>query len=293
MIRDTVYILLSSLAFALSTVFAKLVMNSSDISAMELTFLRFAAGFIAAALYVAAKRVPLKPNNTQYVGLRAIFNVGAAVFFFLAVQHSTVTKPNMLNMTYPIFVFLLAPYINNERVPVSHYLFLVLGMAGIYCILTPDVREFYIDHINKGDAYGLLSGLLAGFAVAYLREARKNDSSAIILFYHMGIGMVITLFLAIPTITLPGGMVLVYVILTTITSVAGQVFITAGYKSVNAAPGALISCSRILIAALLGVAIFSELLTLQIVFGGVLIAFSLVGISGFADWIKNFWVKSV
>jgi len=292
MLRDTVYILLSALAFALSTVFAKLVMNSSDISAMELTFLRFAAGFIAAAAYVAAKKVPLKPHNTQYVGLRAIFNVGAAVFFFLAVQYSTVTKSNMLNMTYPIFVFLLAPYINNEKVPVFHYLFLVLGMAGIYCIVTPDLSEFYLDKINKGDIYGLISGLLAGFAVAYLREARKNDSSSIILFYHMGIGTVITLFLASPNITLPSGAVLVYVILTTITSVAGQVFITAGYKSINAAPGALISCSRILIATLLGVAIFSDLLTLQLIYGGLLIAVSLVGISGIVDGIKNFWVKS-
>jgi drug/metabolite transporter (DMT)-like permease len=292
MLRDVALIFLSAVAIALSTVFAKSVMNSSEISAMELTFLRFAAGFLLMGAFVIAKRVPLKPHNKQYVGLRSIFNVGAAIFLFLAAQYSSVTKSNMLNMTYPIFVFLMAPYINNEKIPVYHYLFLVVGMAGIYCILTPDLSEFYPGNINKGDIYGLLSGLLAGFAIAYLREARKHDSTPVILFYHMGIGTLITLVLSIPGFTLPRGEVLVPVILCVITSVAGQVLITAGYRSINAAPGALISCSRILIATLLGVGIFSDRLTLQVLFGGTLITVSLVGISGIVEWIKNSKTKS-
>ncbi|MFH0974343.1 MAG: DMT family transporter [Spirochaetota bacterium] len=287
MIKDVLYILLSALSFALSTVFAKLVMDASDISAMELTFLRFFAGFALAAVYVAVKKLSLKPQSVKNVGMRSIFNVGAAIFFFLAVEYSTVTKSNILNMTYPIFVFLLAPYVNKEKVPVLHYFFLVLGMAGIYFVVMPDVSEFYLSNINKGDIYGFLSGLLAGFAVAYLREARKYDSTFVILFYHMGIGTLITLALAFRGFMIPHGIVLIYVILTVITSVAGQVFITLGYKSINAAAGSLISCSRILIAALLGVTIFSDPLTLKIIAGGVLITVSLTGVSGIIEGRKK------
>jgi drug/metabolite transporter (DMT)-like permease len=280
MYRDMFFILLSALGFALSAVFAKLVMNSSTITAFELTFFRFASGFVLAGFYMSVKKMPLRPKNPAYVGLRAVFNVAAAVFFFLAVEYTTVTKSNLLNMTYPIFVFILAPYINKEKVPRLHYLFLALGMAGIYLVLMPDTGVFHLNAVNRGDLYGLISGLCAGFAIAYLRQARKQDSTQVILFYHMGAGMLLTFFLAVPGFSAPKDMVLAYVVLTTLASLTAQLFLTIGYRSIHAAAGAIVSCSRIFIAALLGVSIFADPLTLNIIAGGIVIIISLIGASG-------------
>jgi drug/metabolite transporter (DMT)-like permease len=292
MYRDMFFILMSAFGFALSAVFAKLVMNSSPITAFELTFFRFAAGFVMAAFYMGVNRVPLRPKNPVYVSLRAVFNVAAAVFFFLAVEYTTVTKSNLLNMTYPIFVFILAPYINKEKIPRLDYLFLALGTAGIYLVLMPDTGVFHLNAVNRGDMYGLVSGLCAGFAIAYLRQARKQDSTPVILFYHMGAGMLLTFFLAVPGFSAPKGMALAYVVLATLASLAAQLFLTIGYRSIHAAAGAIVSCSRIFIAALLGVSIFADPLTLNIIAGGIVIIISLIGVSGIVGRTTNRGIAS-
>jgi len=61
---------------------------------------------------------------------RAVTNAAAVLLVFSALRYTTVTNANMLNMSYPVFVFLLAPWVNRERTQRSHYLYLVLAMTG-------------------------------------------------------------------------------------------------------------------------------------------------------------------
>jgi drug/metabolite transporter (DMT)-like permease len=59
----------------------------------------------------------------------------------------------------------------------------------------------------------------------------------------------------------------------------GQVFITSGYKYLEAGKGSLVSSSRIVFAFLLGWMFFSESLTLNLIIGATLILISFVGVS--------------
>jgi len=272
-------VLFSAVSFAVSTVFAKLVTTGSDVPAPVITLFRFGVGFVAVSIYILIKRKPLKPVKARYVLLRVIFNTGAVIFFFLGIQYSTVSKANMLNMTYPFFVFLIAPFINSEKHPASYYLYLLLTMAGIYFIFSPGAEVTH--SANIGDVYALISGVFAGFAIAYLREARKYDASYLIIFYLMFLGGILNLFISLPVFVMPEGMILVYTILSAACAVTGQFFITVGYRYINAAAGSLVSATRILFAILLGVSIFSDPLTLNIVAGGALIIISICGVSGF------------
>ncbi|NJK97217.1 MAG: EamA family transporter, partial [Bacteroidales bacterium] len=106
MYKGIILLLLAELCFASSTVFAKLVTNTSDISGVEIAFFRFLIGFIASAYTVYRLKIPLKPHNTKLVLWRAFLNTTAADLLFLAVQHTSITNANMLNMTYPVFIFI-------------------------------------------------------------------------------------------------------------------------------------------------------------------------------------------
>ena len=283
MIKGYILLLLSAITFSLSTVFAKIVTTTSNIEAVELTFFRFITGFITVSVYVAITRKSLVPKNKKYISLRAFFNTIAVIFFFLGIQYTTITKANLLNMTYPIFVFLLAPFINREKSSSIHFLYLFLTMVGLYLVIVPDVSIFKIDQINIGDIYSLISGIVAGFAIATLREARKYDASYMILFYLMALGSIINCIIVIPFFIIPTGTVLILVILTTITSLLGQVFITVGYKYINASAGSLVSSSRILFAIILGITIFSDHISIKMGIGGILILISLIGVSGIIE----------
>ncbi len=270
----------AEVCFALSTVFGKLVTENSAIVGIEVSFFRYLLGFIVFSIYMLVKGTSFRPNNTKQVVLRGVFNTLAVIFFFAGLQYTTVTNANMLNMTYPVFVFLLAPFINHEKSALSNVLYLIITLAGVYLIVAPD-----FNHINPGDFLSLVSGVLAGFGIPFLREARKYDSSEVILFYLMMLGCLINLVLVIPFFVMPAGLMMVYVMLSALVAVLGQGFLTVGYRYIEAASGSLVSASRILIAGIMGVSFFSDPVTLKIMLGGTLILISLAGVSGF---IKKF-----
>jgi len=271
-------LLTAELLFALSTVFVKFVTNGTDISGIEISFFRFFTGFILTSAIILSsgeKTVVVKPFN---VYMRGIFNTVAVIFFFLGVQYTTVSKTNLLNMTYPIFVFIISPFITKEKIPRDLFVFLFLVIAGIYLVVIPSGSSF--GGVNKGDIFSLLSGITAGFSISFLREARKTDSTRTILIYLFSIGCVISGIIMANSFKIPSGIFIFYIFLVAIFSYIGQFLITTGYKCVSATAGSIISSSRIVFAIFLGAVIFSEPVTLRIITGSLLIMISLAGVNG-------------
>jgi drug/metabolite transporter (DMT)-like permease len=85
--------------------------------------------------------------------------------------------------------------------------------------------------------------------------------------------------IVVPTFIVPHGINVLWVICSAVTGFLGQVFMTVGYKYISAKEGSLVSGSRIIFAGILGIAVFSELISVRIISGGLLIIFSIIGIS--------------
>jgi drug/metabolite transporter (DMT)-like permease len=271
-----VLISLSAFCFGSATIFAKIVNQASDIPGIEITFFRFLLGLIVTSFIVIKRKQSVIPVKKKFVILRAISNAVAVTLFFTGVEYTTVTNANMLNMTYPVFVYLFTPFINKEKNPGIYYLYLAISMGGIFLIINPD-----FSYINRGDLLSLLSGITAAAAISFLREARKTESSFVILFNLMAIGTVANFFLMAPFYVKPEGILILHIFMSALLGVMGQIFITIGFRYIDAASGALISTSRMLFTAVLGVILFSDPLDFRIAAGGILIFVSLVGVSGF------------
>ncbi len=283
------YLVLSAFLFALATVFVKLITSGSDIPSIELSFIRFSFGFISVLAVTLWKKKSFRPGKRKYVYLRALFNTVAVIFFFMGVQYSNVSKANLLNMTYPVFVFLITPFMNDEKVSPRYFLYLVLSLCGIFMIVSPENSPKGFSSINGGDIFALISGITAGFAITSLREARKDNDSYIILIYLMGFGTLLNAVIVVPYFVMPHGINILYCFGVGFFSLLGQVFITIGYRYIDAAPGSLISASRILFAIILGIVFFSEPFTERMLMGTILISISLVGVTGIYSYlIKRF-----
>jgi len=272
--KGIIFLVLAELCFSSATVFAKFAYNLSGIPGIESTFFRFFFGVIVAFVYLKKEKISFRPVKLNLVVWRGVLNSVAVIFFFMAVQYTTITNANMLNMTYPAFIFLVAPFINKEKTSPVFIVFLIMTMIGIFLVINPDFNK-----INIGDIFGLLSGIIAAFGVSTLREASKFDSTFSILFYLMGIGTIINLVFLIPVFVVPKGISLVYVLSSGIIGVIGQVFITRGYKYISAKSGALVSSSRIIFAVILGFCFFAEVLSIRILIGGILILTSIICIT--------------
>jgi len=269
-----ILLVLAEFCFAAATVFVKYITNGSDIPAIEITFFRVSMGVVVAALYMWKTGTSFRPKKIFLVVARAVLSFSALVAFFYAVEFSSVTNANMLNMTYPVFIFLVAPLFKLERMHKLAILFLIIAMAGIYLVILPDFSR-----INSGDVIGLLSGIFAAFAIITLSVAREHDSTILIVFYLMAIGTVCNAFMMAPVFVTPRFEDLPLLLGSGIMGVAGQVLLTMGYKNVSAKTGSMVSSSRIVFAALMGSFFFSEVLSLRIILGGLLIIGSIIGVS--------------
>ncbi len=278
MSKGVVLLVSAEFCFALATVFTKFVTKDSTLTGIEVTFFRFALGLLVAIAMVYKEKTPLRPNNISMVIWRGVLNTIAVILFFSAIQFTTVTNANMLNMTYPVFIFLVAPLFSDVKTPPLFFVFLLLSLIGAYLIIHPNFQK-----INPGDILGLLSGIVAAFSVISLRLARKQDSTVLILFYLMSIGFVLNLIAMIPVWETPKGMIAVHLIISAVLGVFGQIFLTYGYKFISARSGSIVSSSRILFAILFGIIILSESITIRLVIGGILIVVSLIGVSFFEN----------
>jgi len=272
--RGIFLLILAEFCFASATVFAKFVTNSSDIPAIEITFCRVFLGVIMATVYMLRTGTSFRPNKVFLVVARAILSFSALVAFFYSVQHTSVTNANMLNMTYPVFIFLVAPLFRLERMHRISFLFLAIAMIGIYLVIFPDFTN-----INKGDMIGLLSGIFAAFAIITLSVAREHDSTVLIVFYLMAIGTVCNVFMMAPFFVMPRPSDLPALLASGFIGVLGQVFLTMGYKNVSAKAGSMVSSSRILFATMLGYFFFSDPLSFRIITGGLMIIAAIIGIN--------------
>lgn len=271
--------MLSELCFTISTVFSKLLTDSSKVSALEITFARFFLGFIVVSIVVYKNSISLAPNKISLLIWRGLLNTLAVILFFLASQYTTITNTHMLNMTYPFFIFLFSPlFFRSEKMSPWMYLILVVALVGIWLVIDPNWNA-----INKGDLFGLLSGIISAFAIITLNMARRNDSTPVILFYMMAIGTLINGLVMLPVFVWPQGRQWLLLMASAAVGVIGQICITYGYKYITARTGSLISTSRILYAVLLGMLIFSEDMTLRIATGGLAIVLSIVAVT----WLQK------
>ena len=264
-------LLLAEFCFASATVFAKFVTESSSIPAIEITFFRFLFGIIFAYTLLRKSKASMVPNNKKFVMWRGILNTIAVILFFTAVKYTTVTNANMLNMTYPIFIFLFMPFFATEKIKPIQILYLVISIIGVYLVIQPN-----FNHLLYGDLIGLLSGIVGGVSVITLRKAREKDSTVVIIFYLMIIGTIINGILLLAVFQMPNLVQSAYIILSALLGLGGQIFITSGYKYIEANKGSIISTSRIIFAVILGVLFFNDRLNLELVIGGIFILFSVV-----------------
>ena len=277
--RGVIFLVLSELCFTVSTVFSKLLTNSSDVSALEVTFSRFFLGLLVASVIVHQNSISLIPHKLSLLIWRGVLNTVAVILFFLASQYTTITNTHMLNMTYPFFIFVFSPlFFRQEKISFFLYPALMAALIGIWLVINPDWNA-----VNKGDLFGLLSGLISAFAIITLNMARKNDSTPVILFYLMAIGTVLNGLVMLPVFVWPKGSQWLLLLASASVGVLGQICITYGYKYISARAGSLVSTSRILYAVVFGMLIFSEDLSLRIAAGGLLIILSIVS----ATWLHK------
>ena len=265
-IKGYLMILLSAFLFTISTVAAKYLNNKNTIGGVELSFARFFLGAVLVLFMRFVLKYKINPINKKGLYLRAILNAGAVILFFLAVQYSTITNANLLNMSYPVFVAISSYFWLNEEINAKIILSLILAILGAILIIKP----FYLK-INFGDVYGVLSAVIAGLAITDLKYVRKTDDTFTIMYYLFIYGALFTFVFCFRNLKIPSFSEPIFILISAVSAIIGQFVLTYGQKYCTATQGSIISMSRILIAAIFGILLFDDKIDIFLITGAVFI----------------------
>ncbi len=237
----------SALCFYLATAVISWGQSHVAIDAATYTFARFVLGFLVVGAIMAVKGQRPRCTHPHYIIGRTVTNALAVLCFYKAVEVSTVASANILNMTYPLFVALFSWFLLRHQRDVVALAVVAFASLGIWMILSPGAGA-----APWNSLWGLLSGLFAGFSIIYLNLSRHVHDSQTILFYMFGPGALLILPLLPDGLPLPGRMEALFLVACSAAGILGQYLLTYGFRYVTAVEGAVISSSRILMAALLG-----------------------------------------
>jgi drug/metabolite transporter (DMT)-like permease len=161
-LRHEIYLVFGSLFFAVSSIPAKLAMESG-ISALRLTQIRTVGAFLILFLYVYLKNKKSLKINIKELPILIIFGLfgfaAVNVFYFLAILKLNVGIALIIEFTAPIWIALWMRFIQKKIVSKLMWWGLVVGLTGLVLIA----------QVWRGltlDGFGVIYALLDALALA-------------------------------------------------------------------------------------------------------------------------------
>jgi drug/metabolite transporter (DMT)-like permease len=259
------FILLSELLFAsMGAVVKQLTQTLPSEMAVFMRNL-FSLGLLLPLVW-GSRSITLKTQVVHLHLLRSVAGVSAMYCFFYALANLPLADGMLLKMTSPLFMPLLAWYWLSEPLYRMVILAIAVGFFGVMLVLNPG-GEF-----NHVALVGLLGGGLASLAKVSLRRMGKSEPSVRVVFYFALLSSMISAFPMIWNWQQPTSVEWWLFALLGGFGTLGQLLLTRGYAIASAARVSPFTYSSVLFGAAYGYLFWGETLSLQFIFGAILIA---------------------
>ncbi|HOO56202.1 MAG TPA: DMT family transporter [bacterium] len=263
--KGLLLILLAAVLFSLMAMCTKLSARAG-VPHGEITFMRFASGFITVGVFALLGVVKIEPEEKKWLYLRGVLGSAAMVCYFFALSNGTMKNSVLLNSSYPVFIVLFSSLFIGEKVRGYVYPLLVVSLVGIALVIKPQPG-----HVEPADVMALVSAVLAGLAILVLRRARYRNNTWTILLYLNGIGMFVVGGFVIADPVWPAPAAWLPILGVCFFANAAQMVLTYAYKYARASDGGVVIMSQVVFSTLIGYFLFSERIDAVFIIGAVLV----------------------
>ena len=191
------------------------------------------------------------------------------ILYFTALGRIPIGQAVTLQYTGPLFVALLSGRILAERVSPSVTTLVLTAFAGIVLIVSPEVGT-----VDPNALLALGSGFFAALAYMYVRELRKTDSPATVIFWFAAFSVAGSIVQSVPNISEIDSNTIAALVGIGIGAGGGQLGITMAYHKANAAWVSAFSYLTVLVATFYGFFLFGESLSLADWLGGASVSYT-------------------
>jgi drug/metabolite transporter (DMT)-like permease len=222
--------------------------------------------------------ISLRPGNPKLLVWRALVGMAAMLCYFWSLGRVPLGTATTLLYTSPLLTVLLSPSLLHERPARGTLPLAIVGFVGVALIVRPAVLG-----LDLGVLAALSSSVFAALAFIAVRALRQSDPSARIVWYFSVISILLSappaLYHGLPTRPVEW-LVLLGV---GIAATGGQLSMTQAYRVERAAVVGPLSYATVVLSFLLGLLLWSEMLTALATVGMALVIVAGVAVARTAD----------
>lgn len=262
--KGITYILLSSLFFALMAATVKFL---GDMPTAEKIFFRNLVGIFVAFSLVKKSGSSLFGNNKKLLILRSIFGLLGIAAYFYALANMKLSDAVILNKMSPFFVMVFAALFLKEKITKKQSIALVTAVFGAILVIRPGFDSNLIPSL-----IALMSSVFAGVAYTVVRQLRKTDSAATVVFYFSFFSTIAMIpFMLSGSFVIPTAVQALALLALGLFAAAAQMFMTNAYRHAEAGELSIYTYANIVFSSIFGLVLFQEIPDFFSVVGAVLI----------------------
>lgn len=250
-------------AFFYAMIAATVKWIGSGMPPFEKFFFRSAFGFVLICVIMSRQRLPFRPVNQAMLVLRGVTGLIAGIAYYVAVSAAPLAEVITLSNIFPFMVVILSAFFFKEKIRSYHLAALALSFAGVLLVMRPGFADVNIYYIIAS-----FSAVFTAFAYICLKQARKTDTSEMVVFYFSLIGMLGCLpFMLAGNFIMPTAFQLFQLVILGLNATAYQLLVSGAYKYAPAGELSIYSYTTIVFSAAIGMLFFGEYPALATVIG--------------------------
>jgi drug/metabolite transporter (DMT)-like permease len=275
-VRALTLMVSSAVFFGLMAFAAKLA--SARLSGAEVAMIRFATGLLPCALVPSWRRAATHFRRLDLLFYRGFFGGLSVLFYFIAIEHTTVGVATLLNYTAPIFSGVCSMLFIGETFSAKVLIPLPVALAGIFLVVHANAAPGDLLGFGKWELIGLASAVCSGGAVTAMRAARRGENSWSVYASFCLLGLLLTAPLGLAQWQQPRGSEWLSLAAMSLCAVAAQLLMTFSLRWIDAMTVGVISQLAVLVSMILGAAFLGDRIVTMAAIGSALTIGGVVGV---------------
>lgn len=182
-LRGVLLVVGASMCFSLSDATAKYV--TATVPVIEVMWVRYLVFFLVAVVPAMRRRgAALRTRRPGTQILRGLAIVGSALFFVFGLRVLPMADAAAINFVSPLFIIMLSVPVLGERVGLSRWIAVGIGLTGAVIAAQPGTSAF-----SAAAAYPILSAATWALGIILTRRMAPTESAPTILAWSAGTGL--------------------------------------------------------------------------------------------------------
>lgn len=263
-------VIIATLMWGSSTLFVRWA--GTDNVATVFFMATFATIAILTYIIASKKHKEFKVNKySLYLVAMAVASVLNNVFYYMAINRTTIANAAITHYLMPIIVVLIAPIFLNEIFRNKNIIAAIIAFIGL-AVIVSDTGLSLSSSGMIGNLLGLASAVFFAIAMVLNKIALKHFGTEFVTFWLMAFSALILLPFVIynfPALTIKQLGAMLY--LGIISQAIGVMLYIRGLKTIDASVVSILTYLEVVFATIFSILILKEVLSVSTIIGGILV----------------------